>query len=125
MSRPHRYTPGPWPARYGDDPEVNPAHPRGGTTFRIFPHVEIGMRGSRPDRLVVNAGGFPMVEHDANARVIGAAPDLVAALEYARLVIDQLSEKAHARADREYCARILRPGNSIDAALDLALGEPE
>lgn len=46
-----------------------------------------------------------------------AVAELVEAAKYARLVIEQLSEKAVGRGDREYCARILKDGNSIDAAL--------
>jgi hypothetical protein len=39
-------------------------------------------------------------------------------LMYARAVIECLSEKAHHRADREYCMRVLKDGNSIDRALN-------
>lgn len=41
----------------------------------------------------------------------------LSALKYAREVIETLSEKANSKADRLYCDRILKEGNSIDAAL--------
>ncbi len=44
--------------------------------------------------------------------------DALRALQYARMVIDTLSEKASSKADRDYCQRILKEGNSIDAALE-------
>lgn len=44
------------------------------------------------------------------------------ALEYARMVIDTLSEKAVGKGDRVYCSSVLKPGNSIDAAIDKARG---
>lgn len=43
--------------------------------------------------------------------------DALQALQYARTVIDTLSDKASSKADRDYCQRILADGNSIDAAL--------
>lgn len=48
---------------------------------RYFPSVEIGMRGNRPDRIAINAGGGPMEEHRANARLIAAAPDMLEELK--------------------------------------------
>lgn len=47
----------------------------------------------------------------------GKLADALNALQYARTVIETLSEKASSKADREYCQRILKEGNSIDAAL--------
>lgn len=67
---------------------------------------------------------FPHCEKELKrAYVLAAAPELLEALEYCRMVIDQMSEKAHGKADRVYCMQILKDGNSIDKAIRKARGE--
>jgi len=76
----HLHTKGLWTAHFGSDPDCNGTRDDK-TTFRYFPHVKIGMRGSRRDQLTLNVGGGPMTEHDANCCLVAAAPKMLAALE--------------------------------------------
>lgn len=68
-----KHTKGVWVAVVGDDERL-----RSGNQRRYFPHVL--MPGTFQGRLVINEGGGPMEEHDANARLIAAAPELLEAL---------------------------------------------
>jgi len=82
----HLHTKEPWTAHFGNDPDCNGKR-EDGSTFRYFPHVKIGMRGSRRDQLTINVGGGPMREHDANCCLIAAAPKMLTALE--ALAVDE------------------------------------
>lgn len=81
------FTAGPWPARVGNHPDVNPKYPGEERTFRIFPHIIVGKRGSTPDTFTINFSGHngTLEECDANARLISKAPDMVELL----LVLEQ------------------------------------
>jgi len=61
-----KHTPGPWVLEPGSQ--------------HRFPSVLIG---KVQPRLTINAGGAPMSEHEANASLIAAAPELLEALKTA------------------------------------------
>jgi hypothetical protein len=81
MKTRHLHTKGAWVPCIGTHPDINPKHPTNSGTFRLFPHVKIGMRGDSPDQLTINVGCAPLPVHDANACLIAAAPKMLAALE--------------------------------------------
>ncbi len=78
-----KHTPGPW--FYND-----------GENGKYFPHVVVGGDDSNAsDSIVVNSargknGGATMSEHQANAKLIAASPDL---LEAAKIGLKWLSER--------------------------------
>jgi hypothetical protein len=63
-----------------------------GETFRLFPHVEIPSIPlfKTPGSIVVNAGGWDMASHDANARLIAAAPELLEALKECQSILSDI-----------------------------------
>lgn len=68
-----QHTPGPWLATLGEIIDGR---------RRYFPLVRIPDCHGGHDHIIVNAGGWDMATHDANARLIAAAPDLLEALQW-------------------------------------------
>lgn len=109
----NKFTQGPWVSVTGDAPELMF---RGERSY--FPHVKIGMRGDIADRLIVNVGGGPFEEHDANARLIGAAPKLYDACEKAQRLIEDMARFVGQMALQDYANF-----NEAPMALAAALAE--
>ena len=82
-----QHTPGPW--RVGD---------AGGTVYTAQEHL-----APYRETVAYITRGFPTERHRANARLIAAAPDLLAALRAARFELAIYAEVCRAMADPEHC----------------------
>lgn len=81
-------------------PPITPGPWLGQQTSRGFYTVTAEIRGCRTRTTVcAETGGESMVEEQANARAIAALPDLLAALETALSVIEDLPYPANHPAD--------------------------
>jgi hypothetical protein len=102
-----------WRAVVGDDPKLKSWKGERG----FFPHVALASNYGieRPNKIIINAGGWPMAVHDDNARLIGAAPDMLVELANAYRTITAASKAAHVAGESRRrmaldnaAARILR-----------------
>lgn len=76
----NKFTPGEW--KYND-----------GENGKYFPHVSIPSHRSNglPDEnehITINAGGWNMEVHQANAKLIAASPNMLEALEKAATILE-------------------------------------